>query len=372
MSKVVLDNVVKRYGSTIGVDRISLDVADREFLALLGPSGCGKTSTMRMIAGLEDITEGIISIGETQVNGLTPARRNVAMAFENYGLYPHLTVFGNISYPLRIRKQSRSDIERAVIEIARLLHIDNVLDHKPGELSGGVRQRVSLARALIRKPSVFLLDEPISHLDADLRSHMRGELKRLHAVSEATMIYVTHDQLEAMAMADRIAVMNQGKLLQVGSPAEVFFRPTNRFVASFIGEPPMNILRGRVKRSGEGVSVTVSEHPFVTVGDERMSALLAASDAGDGTVDVGVRPPDFELRANGSSGLPAQVRLVENLGEVVLVTLDAGGERLRVQAPRDVGVAEGETLVLSSRPDRVHFFERSFGNSIGNQDSSAL
>ena len=250
MASLVLDNVSKKYGNVLGVDRISVEVNDGEFVALIGPSGCGKSSTMRMIAGLESITTGSIFIDRVRVNDLRPAARQTAMSFENYGLYPHMTIFENIAYPLKIRKTATESLEAEVVRIARLLHIEELLDSKPKEVSGGVQQRVSLARALVRKPSVFLLDEPLSHLDADLRSLMRGELKRLQKLGGSTMIYVTHDQLEAMTMSDRIIVMNEGRFQQVGTPTDIFHRPSNRFVAWFIGEPAMNLFSGRVQVTG--------------------------------------------------------------------------------------------------------------------------
>lgn len=365
MARVQLHGVTKRYGDVVGVDDVSLDVVDGEFLAFLGPSGCGKTSTMRMIAGLEAITSGTITIGDRRVNDLSPAERNVAMAFENYGLYPHMTVFGNIAYPMRIRGHTRDQIEREVIQTARLLHIDDVLDRRPGELSGGVRQRISLARALVRKPSVFLMDEPISHLDADLRSRMRGELKRLHSMKEATTIYVTHDQLEAMSMSDRIAVMHQGRFQQVGTPAEVFRQPANRFVASFIGEPPMNLLPAQVAAAdGGGALVSVDDDPILSVSGAVASGLLAEGGTEAGGVEIGIRPVDFQLAPAGSAGLPGRIRVAETLGEISLLTVDAGEQRLRVQVPATLTPAEGDEVVLVPRPDRVHFFSMVTGDAI--------
>lgn len=368
MARVQLTNVLKRYGNgVIGVDHVSLDVADGEFLSFLGPSGCGKTSTMRMIAGLEDITAGTIHIGNALVNKLAPAQRNVAMAFENYGLYPHMTLYGNISYPLRIRKLPPDQVAREVVRISRLLHVEDLLDRKPAEVSGGVRQRVSLARALVRNPSVFLLDEPLSHLDADLRSNMRGELKRLHEMNHATTIYVTHDQLEAMTMSDRIAVMNAGQLQQVGTPAEIFHLPANRFVASFIGEPPMNILQGSVQpvADGNGATVYIDGSPFIGVeGEVGRAVLQAASDDG-WIVDVGVRPPDLLLQEWAEQGLPARVRIREFMGENVLLTLESGDLRVRMLAPRGTKAQEGDSVVVCPREDRVHFFASSSGVAIG-------
>lgn len=364
MARVVLDNLVKRYGSVLAVDNVSLECADQEFLALLGPSGCGKTSTMRMIAGLEEISGGQILIGERRVNDLPPAERNVAMAFENYGLYPHMTVFANIAYPLRVRGTGQDEIVRDVLRVAHLLQIERQLDRRPGELSGGVQQRISLARALVRKPAVFLMDEPISHLDADLRSQMRGELKRLHQVDGSTTIYVTHDQLEALSMADRIAVMHLGVLQQVATPIEIFERPANRFVATFIGEPPMNILPASVERQGSDVGLLVDGQELIRVPERSREAVLAATERGSGSIDVGVRPAHFRLEQPGSPGLPGLVRLREVLGDVALLSVVAGAHRLRVQVPASLRVREEEAVVLSPDAQSVHFFDASTGVAI--------
>ncbi|MCV0402633.1 MAG: ABC transporter ATP-binding protein [Chloroflexi bacterium] len=363
MASVTLRNVTKRYGGAVlAVDNISLSVADGEFLALLGPSGCGKTSTMRMIAGLEDISEGEILVDDTITNNLSSAERNVAMAFENYGLYPHKTVFGNIAYPLVVRRRSRRDIEDNVLRVAAMLHIDDVLDRKPAELSGGFQQRVSLARALVREPSVFLMDEPISHLDADLRSVMRGELKRLQKDNGATTIYVTHDQLEAMSMADRIAVMDHGVLQQVGTPLEIFNAPANEFVASFIGEPPMNLFTAHVGASDDGRSpVLIGEHELLVLDDRLRAGALADG----GAIRVGVRPKDFVLNASASdASMPAEVRVAEALIDRVLATLDSPAGRLRLELPAGTNLREGERVRVAPRADRIHLFDPETGKAI--------
>ena len=365
MASLVLDNVSKKYGNVLGVDRISVEVNDGEFVALIGPSGCGKSSTMRMIAGLESITTGSIFIDRVRVNDLRPAARQTAMSFENYGLYPHMTIFENIAYPLKIRKTATERLEAEVVRIARLLHIEELLDSKPKEVSGGVQQRVSLARALVRKPSVFLLDEPLSHLDADLRSLMRGELKRLQKLGGSTMIYVTHDQLEAMTMSDRIIVMNEGRFQQVGTPTDIFHRPANRFVAWFIGEPAMNLFSGRVQVTRSGAQVSVHGRPFANVAGLLAERLLESTRKSDGQVEVGVRPPDIELRAPTELGMPAKVRTREFLGEDVLLTLDAQGDKVRVIGPRHLAPSEGDHAVVVPRADRIHFFSLSTGEAIG-------
>lgn len=365
MASVTLRNLTKRYGGEVlAVDDISLSVGDGEFLALLGPSGCGKTSTMRMIAGLEPITDGEILIDGRLVNRLSSAERNVAMAFENYGLYPHKTVFGNIAYPLVVRRRSRREIEASVLRVAAMLHIDGVLDRKPAELSGGFQQRVSLARALVREPSVFLMDEPISHLDADLRSVMRGELKRLQKDNGATTIYVTHDQLEAMSMADRIAVMDRGVIQQVGTPLEIFNSPANEFVASFIGEPPMNLFTADLGAIGAGgTPIRIGEHELLLVGGGSGEGIGNRSDR---TIRVGVRPKDFVLQPPASgAGLPAHVRVAETLIDRVLATLDSPAGRLRLELPPGTAIQEGQPVQVAPRPDRIHLFEPETGLAIG-------
>ncbi|MEA2538765.1 MAG: sn-glycerol 3-phosphate transport system ATP-binding protein [Acidobacteriaceae bacterium] len=371
MASLVLDNVSKKYGNVLGVDGISVEVKDGEFVALIGPSGCGKSSTMRMIAGLESITTGSIFIDGARVNDLRPAVRQTAMSFENYGLYPHMTIFENIAYPLKIRKTPTERLEAEVVRIARLLHIEELLDSKPKEVSGGVQQRVSLARALVRKPSVFLLDEPLSHLDADLRSLMRGELKRLQKMGGSTMIYVTHDQLEAMTMSDRIIVMNEGRFQQVGTPTDIFYRPANRFVAWFIGEPAMNLFPGRVQRMQNEVQVWVQGRPFTNIPKPLAERLLESTRESDGQVEVGVRPPDIELRPPGELGMPVKVRIREFLGEDVLLTLDAQGQKVRMIGPRHLAPLEGDSAVAVPRADRVHFFSISTHEAIGHTGAGA-
>jgi len=370
MATVKLSSVSKKYGPVLAVDRISVEVKNGEFLALLGPSGCGKSSTMRMIAGLESITTGSIYIDGREVNDLPPAARQTAMSFENYGLYPHMTVFQNIAYPLRIRRTPPAQVDAEVVKIARLLQIEALLDSKPNEVSGGVQQRVSLARALVRKPSVFLLDEPLSHLDADLRSQMRGELKRLQRLGDgSTMVYVTHDQLEAMTMADRIAVMNQGRLQQVGTPSEIYESPANQFVASFIGEPAMNLLIGDVEACEGGAQVQVEGCSLVGVAGETAERLLEVARQRDSKVQLGVRPSEAQLRPPGEAGLKVNVRTREFLGETVLITVEVGVKKLRVLGPRDeLPFSEGEGAVFRFRPDRVHFFSLSTGEAVGRSE----
>ena len=361
MADVSLDHVTKRYGKkVVAVDQISFDCADGEFVAILGPSGCGKSSTMRMIAGLEEVTSGTVSIGGLIVNRVSSADRNVAMAFENFGLYPHRTVFGNIAYPLRLRGVDEDGIVNRVVEIATILGIENSLGEFPRQLSVGTTQRVSLARALVRKPTVFLMDEPLSHLDADLRGHMQSELKRLHILNGSTSVYVTHDQLEAMSMADRIVVMNGGMVQQVGTPAAIYSQPANTFVATFIGEPPMNMLDGRIVRGREGTVIFVDDTAVLTLSGPLLAAMESAF-AGLDAIKVGVRPDDFVIVPTGSNGLSGTVRVREILGRSSLLSVHTTGHRLRMRVERDEAPPEGDPVSMMPRPDRVHLFHPTTG-----------
>ena len=364
MARVVLDRVEKRYGKVLAVDTLSLECAHNEFLAVLGPSGCGKSSTMRMIAGLEEITAGAIEIDGRRVNGLSPAERNVAMAFENYGLYPHMTVFDNIAYPLRVRGVPTDEMIRSVLDVVRMLRIDAFLERRPRVLSGGVRQRVSLARALVRRPAVFLLDEPISHLEAELRDEMRIELKRLHDANDSTTIYVTHDQLEALTMADRVAVMDRGRLQQIGTPEEVYRRPANRFVATFVGEPPMNIMPATVKDGRIAIEdFAIGQIPAEAA--EAMAPIEAAARAAGQTLEVGVRPDDFRLGDMDGPGIAGRIRVREVLGDVTLLTVDTESNRLRVRHGGGLNAREGAHVRLRPKAGRIYFFDAATGAAVG-------
>jgi len=331
MARVRLDNVDKTYGSDVyAVKKLTLECPEGAFLALLGPSGCGKTSTMRMIAGLERASSGTIRLNDVVVNDLSPRERNVSMAFERYGLYPHQTVFQNIAYPLRLQHLSTNDILRRVAAVVETLQLLDVVDSFPSALSLGQQQRVSLARALVKRPEVFLLDEPLSHLELELRSTMRDELKRLHKELGHTTIYVTHDQSEAMALADFIAVMDRGVLQQVGKPEEIFNAPVNTFVASFVGNIPTNLIELTVSRRDDIVELVQRGKlrlPIPLRYQRSVSAGLPES------VLLGVRPHSLQVVPEDDSAgiLPAKVLIVEPLGDVVLVTADVDGATLRVE-----------------------------------------
>ena len=325
MSKIELRDVRKEFpGGTVAVHDLSLNVESGEVLVLVGPSGCGKSTALRLIAGLEKPTSGSIAIGGEDVVGLGPRERDLAMVFQNYALYPHLDVFRNIAFPLKERRVPKPDIDRRVREVAAMLELSELLRRKPGQLSGGQRQRVAMARALVREPRGFLLDEPLSNLDAKLRAQVRGELKTLLARLNVTSIYVTHDQVEAMTLGDRIAVLNRGLLQQLGTPDEVFDRPANLFVAAFMGSPPMNLLRGRVE------------------GGQLRAGTLRLEVAGvpDGEVVVGFRPESLGLAGTGGPGLDMQVEVVEPLGTETLVHGSTEGELVR---PDEI-LGEGNSL----------------------------
>ncbi len=371
MPGVTLDAVSKRFpGGAVAVDELSLDIADGEFMILVGSSGCGKTTALRMIAGLETPTAGTIQIGDRIVNEISARDRDIAMVFQNYALYPHMTVARNLAYPLRQRRVPRAEVARRVSEVADMLGLEELLKRRPGQLSGGQRQRVAMGRALVREPEVFLLDEPLSNLDAKLRVQMRAALKRLHGRLGVTTVYVTHDQVEAMTLGDRIAVISDGKLQQLGPPQELYDTPANVFVAGFIGSPPMNLLRGRV-RDGSAVA-----------GD----LVVPAPGVGDMDVFVGVRPEALQPAHNGMPSMGFEVAVVEPLGDEVIVhgfvgaelvdvvhddgdaamvaaDAPAGGGRLACLPPRD-RPAEGSVIQLGVEPEEVHLFDAGTGLAI--------
>jgi sn-glycerol 3-phosphate transport system ATP-binding protein len=358
MASVTLDNVRKIYpGGVEAVKGVSLDVPDGSFTVLLGPSGCGKSTLLRMIAGLETITGGTISIGGKVVNDVEPADRDIAMVFQNYALYPHMSVYDNMAYGLRNRKTPKAIIDTRVREAARLLAIEDYLDRRPRALSGGQRQRVAMGRAIVREPQAFLFDEPLSNLDAKLRVQMRIEIRRLHNRLKATSIFVTHDQVEAMTLADQVVVMNRGTIEQVGRPADVYRRPATRFVATFIGAPAMNLLPGRVTAPGR-VSVAGG-----TLGFEPADFTAAIGQ----DVEVGVRPEDIEIAqqdAAHAEGFAFVPEFVEELGPNQLVHGLAGETPVVISIPSGSGEAPQRMLRLTTTPARVHLFEVDSGRSL--------
>lgn len=346
MATVTLEGVTRRWGSVVGVDNQSLHVRDHELLVLVGPSGCGKTTTMRMIAGLEDVSSGEIRIDGQVVNDVEPKNRDIAMVFQSYALYPHLSVSDNIGFPLKLRKVPTGEIKRRVAEVAKKVDLEHLLDRRPKELSGGQRQRVALARAIVRTPRVFLMDEPLSNLDAKLRTSMRVELKHLHHELATTTIYVTHDQIEALTLGDRIAVMNAGVIQQLGTPEEIYTNPRNLFVAGFIGSPPMNFLAG-----------TLNQGAFNAPG----VSIHGAADLRDGSVVLGVRPEDLMLTAGEPFDLEGSVFACELIGDSVLLTMEISGQRVSAKCDKSTRISVGELARMSVDRKNMHFFDPDTG-----------
>src|SRR5580704_10686402 len=360
MAGVVLEDLTKRYdGGAVAVNKLNLDIHDGEFVCLVGPSGCGKTTALRMIAGLEEITSGEVRIGDRVVNNLPPRDRDIAMVFQSYALYPHMSVRDNMAFGLELRKTPKAQIDKAVVDAARILDLERFLDRKPGQLSGGQRQRVALGRAIVREPAVFLMDEPLSNLDAKLRVQTRAEIARMHTRLEATMIYVTHDQVEAMTMGDRIAVINEGVLQQAGTPKDLYELPQNRFVAGFIGSPSMNFIELRLSKDGEVLRLTGEGAELRP--DDTQAALLR--DLATDTVIVGFRPEHLELAALSGPVLSVSVvvDVVEFLGNDELIHGSSGGRDVVAIINADNTLRVGESVTLSAPPRRLHLFNPATG-----------
>ena len=373
MARVVFDHVTKRFGDTVvAVDDMSLEIADGEFMILVGPSGCGKTTALRMVAGLEDVTSGEIRIGERVVNDLEPKERDVAMVFQNYALYPHMTVQENIAFPLRMQKLAKPEVASRVGEATQLLGLEELLERKPRELSGGQRQRVAMGRAIVRHPQAFLMDEPLSNLDAKLRVQMRAELARLHRRLGATTLFVTHDQTEAMTLGQRVAVLDRGLLQQVDTPQRLYRQPANTFVAGFIGSPPMNFLPGALS----GGTVETGSYRF-----ELPASVTGRLEREEGRVLVGVRPEDFQdARLGDGSGvtLAAEVEITEQLGPETYAYFRLDGLEAAEVGERPVELAgafaarldprtraaPGERLSLVLALEGIHMFDADRGRSL--------
>ncbi len=345
MAGITLNNVNKRWGSFVGVKDFNLDIADREFLVLLGPSGCGKTTTMRMIAGLEDVTEGEITIGDRVVNKLEPKDRDVAMVFQSYGLYPNMTVWENIRFPLKIRKVDPAMHDERVQRAVDMVELQDFVHRRPAALSGGQRQRVALARAIVREPTVFLMDEPLSNLDAKLRVSTRAQIKNLQHELQTTMIYVTHDQIEAMTLADRVVVMNQGLIQQVGTPRDIYDNPANTFVAGFMGTPAMNLMQGELR---DGT---------FTADKVQIDGLTREH---SGPVTLGFRAEDASL-IDQAAQISAPVYSMELLGEASMVTLRAGGAIVAIKADKDYTAEIGDPVSAMVSAGVCHLFDRETG-----------
>lgn len=358
MAEVRLAKLTKRYGPVLAVDSVDLTIKDRELFALLGPSGCGKSSTLRMIAGLEDITSGEILFDGVRVNELPPRDRDIAMAFENYALYPYLSVYRNIAFPLEIRNLPKDEIDRRVRRVAGFLGLDPILDQNVRSLSGGQQQRTGVARALVREPRVFVLDEPFSHLEAELRASMRTEMRRIHQEAKITAIYVTHDQAEAMTMADRIGVMNLGKLLQVGTPQEIYANPASEFVAGFVGEPAMNLLDARIVGDGERPMVEL-QGKQIAVPPRYRSAVAAFKGA---AIRLGIRPSDIRCTGtDAGGGLPGEIVFAEPRNESVLLNARVGSSEIFALAPRALRPQPKTGVRLEIDEAAIHLFDPKSG-----------
>ncbi|WP_299664660.1 ABC transporter ATP-binding protein [uncultured Ruegeria sp.] len=351
MAGASLKKLRKTYGNVIAVEGVDLEISEGELIVLLGPSGCGKSTTLRMVAGLESISSGQLLIDDRDVTKLEPKDRDIAMVFQNYALYPHKTIRANMAFGLKMRGMEAGEASRCVNEAAEMLDITHLLDRKPGQLSGGQMQRVALGRALVRDPAIFLLDEPLSNLDAKLRARMREEIALLQRRIGKAMLYVTHDQTEAMTLADRIVIMRDGQVQQIGSPLEVYDRPANAFVAGFIGSPEMNLLAAEISGGrlilGDGVSMSAPEGPNLK------------------SVTVGIRPEALEP---ASEGLPFSIQGVEQLGSQTLFIGQVGNHRLRAMTGRQDNISVGDTISLKTSPSSIHLFENESGMRIRNNE----
>ncbi len=366
MASVSLEGVSKVYAKggsgsrspAPAVHDFSLHVEDHELLVLVGPSGCGKSTVLRLIAGLEDATSGVIRIDGREVDDVPPRERDVAMVFQSYALYPHLSVRKNLSFALESRRVPRAEIDGRVLEVAATLGLSSLLDRRPRALSGGEKQRVALGRAIVRQPRVFLFDEPLSNLDATLRAEMRSELRRLHDRLRTTMIYVTHDQIEAMTLGERIVVMRKGEIQQAGPPLEIYRHPRNRYVAGFIGAPPMNFLRGEVSSAGGRPAVRLGRGVLL------LPDGLATGLGPPSLVEIGLRPEDVRLSRGGPGGIDARVEMVEALGDQTLVHFATEAGRVVARLYGRESLRVGEVLVVGAVPEDLHVFSAADGSSL--------
>ncbi|MEO2039540.1 MAG: sn-glycerol-3-phosphate ABC transporter ATP-binding protein UgpC [Martelella sp.] len=358
MASVELSNIRKSYGALEVIHGVSLSIEDGEFVALVGPSGCGKSTLLRMIAGLEEITGGEIAIGGEIVNDLTPRERNIAMVFQSYALYPHMTVAENMGFNLRLAKRPKAEIEERVNEAARMLDLTALLDRKPSQLSGGQRQRVAMGRAVVRDPAVFLFDEPLSNLDAKLRVQMRAEIKTLHQRVETTSVYVTHDQIEAMTLADRVVVLNQGRIEQQGTPIELYRKPANLFVAAFIGSPAMNLLPGTIVAADGAPAVRFADGTVLAISGDHAGLTP------DRKVTVGLRPEHLNPDIGTGSVINGTALLVEPTGAQSHVVFELGGQHVTAIVDGEREVRHGQPFEAKIDPERVHIFDSETGEAL--------
>lgn len=355
-ARVMLENVCKKYGKThVVIHDFNLQVYDNEFLVMVGPSGCGKSTVLRLIAGLEEPTSGNIYIVGRRVNDVPPQNRNVAMVFQNYALYPHMTVYDNMAFSLKIRKFPRAEIERRVNEAAGILNIETHLQRLPRVLSGGEKQRVALGRAMVRDPQVFLMDEPLSNLDAQLRTHMRSEISNLHQKLNNTFIYVTHDQIEAMTMGSRIVVMRDGRVQQIASPQEIFERPANVFVAGFIGNPPMNLIKADLDRNNDDYSLWFAGCQSSLTPEQCIA--LKERKVGHQSVIAGIRPEDILIASDGEESIPCQVTISELIGSEVYLHLQAEDIKVVARVQSSLGIKPGYRVKVRLSTEKIHLFD---------------
>jgi multiple sugar transport system ATP-binding protein len=360
MARVLIENVTKKFDDVVAVKNVSLEIKDKEFLVLVGPSGCGKTTLLRTIAGLEEITEGKIYIGDRLINDVPPKDRDIAMVFQSYALYPHMSVYDNMAFGLKLRRTPKKEIDERVAQAAEILELNKLLNRLPKQLSGGQRQRVALGRAIVRKPSVFLMDEPLSNLDAKLRVQMRAELKKIHKTMQKTIIYVTHDQVEAMTLGDRIAVVLNGEVQQADSPLTVYNTPRNRFVAGFIGSPPMNFIKGKIEKNGEHLKFVAEglEMKVWKLIEDQLLPYVGKE------VTMGVRPSDIYdeaqakwLQENERDMLSTKVEFRELMGDEIYLYLKAGKSSLTAKVGSYIGAVSGDTIKVTVDLRKLHFFE---------------
>ena len=357
MANVQFENLFKNYGDVKAVHDFNLKIDEGEFIVLVGPSGCGKSTTLRMIAGLEDITSGLIYIDEKVINKIHPKNRDIAMVFQNYALYPHLSVKDNISFGLRAQKIPKAEVEKRVVEASKTLGLEGLLSRRPGELSGGQKQRVAMGRAIVRNPKVFLFDEPLSNLDAKLRHKMRAEMKKLHKKVGTTTIYVTHDQIEAMTLADRIVIMKDGLIEQVGTPDEVYRRPNNIFVASFIGTPAMNFIEGKVSNVSKGSSMIMLE-------DQKSIKLKGNNFYNNQNIILGLRPEDItvtskkSVKSHNIIELDAEISVIEPMGHETVVICDSYYGELTGKVESNSKLKENMTVKINVSLEKVYLFDK--------------
>ncbi len=369
MARVVCRNLCKRFGEGLAVDNVNLEVAEGEFLVIVGPSGCGKTTTLRMVAGLESVSSGEILIDDQVVNQVEPRHRDIAMVFQNYALYPHKKVFDNIAYPLQLRRVTKMEIEKRVTETSKLLGIEHLLQRRIRQLSGGERQRVALGRAIVRQPRLFLMDEPLSNLDAQLRIQMRREIIRLQRQLDITTIYVTHDQVEAMTMGDRIVIMRGGLVQQVGDPMTIYNHPANQFVARFIGSPPMNLFEGVLENQNGELQLRTGFAHYTLPARARDSLLRSKTTAATKVMGItkvmcGIRAEDVAVATTQTGDPQGVIDLVEPLGSDVFVSVAMGSDMLLARANPDLLLQEGQKISATLNLTKMHFFDASSGDNL--------